>query len=232
MNYNELVVSVLLKEELPYRDSYYHLSSLINQAMFSDNRLKEVHTNKTAKMYTFSSLYPVEKTKCYQKGRVYIFRLRSIDKSFITHLKTALKTTSSDSFHIINIELITKRQRPIEELVAITPMVFTTEQGYLLPEENQLLYVEERVKALLEKKYKLYYGEDIHLDQFAHSVEQISRKPIKIPYKNINLLGYKFKFGIDMSVEAQELATFALAVGLGEKTSLGCGYSLANFVRR
>ncbi|TCK98668.1 CRISPR-associated endoribonuclease Cas6 [Natranaerovirga hydrolytica] len=232
MNYYELVTTVLLKKELSYLSSYETLSNFINKAMLKDNLLKEIHTNKKPTLYCFSSLYPVEKSKVYQKGRVYIFRLRSIDKKFISHLMATLKQTESETFNIINSELKTKSQRPIEELVLITPLILTTEEGYKLPETNQLLYVENRIKDILEKKYKQYYGENITADPFLLSVEKTNHKPIKIPYKNINFLGNKFKLTVDSSDNAQKLATFGLACGVGEKVSIGASFANANFVRR
>lgn len=231
MNYYELICTTVLKGPVNYENSFTLLSNHINKVLLNHPQLKAIHINKKEKLYTFSSFYPIERNKVYQKGRVYIFRLRSIDKTFITYLMTSMKTISSETFQIISSELITKKKRLIQELVAITPIVLTTETGYTLPEINPLQFVETRLRGLLEKKYYQHFGKSITAVQLSERIEQVNNKPIKLPYKNIHLLGNKFKLEIDLTDEAQTLATMALACGLGEKTSLGFGYTLANFVK-
>ncbi|GMQ61779.1 CRISPR-associated endoribonuclease Cas6 [Vallitalea maricola] len=232
MKYYELINSVVIKQDISFSDSFTKLSEYVNKAMFRNNTLKQIHKDNKVKLYNFSSFYPIEKDKTYKKGRVYIFRIRSIDQQFLTNLMTSMKTTSVETLQIINSELVTKKQKPIKELVSITPVVMTSEEGYKLPELNQLEFVEKRLKELLEKKYSTYFNKTLSVDQLAINIQRTNYKPIKIPYKNINLLGYKFKLEIDLTDEAQTLATIALATGLGEKTSLGFGYSVANFIRR
>lgn len=232
MKYYELIHSVVLKQDIPYTKSFEMLSQYINQAMLKDTKLKELHINKATKLYNFSSFYPLETDKIYKKGRVYIFRMRSIDQSTISKLMVAMKKVSHQGLQIISSELVTKKQKPIQELVSLTPIVLTTELGYALPEVNRLDFVENRLKGLLEKKYKQYFNNTMQTEQLSLHIEQKNYKPIKIPYKNIHLLGNKFKLEIDMTDEAQALATMALACGLGEKTGLGFGYVVANYVRR
>ena len=48
--------------------------------------------------------------------------------------------------------------------------------------------------------------------------------PVKIPYKNIHLLGDKIDLEIANNEMAQKLAYFALGVGLGENNSRSCGF--------
>jgi CRISPR-associated endoribonuclease Cas6 len=232
LKYYELINSVVLKQDIPFAYSSSKISEYINKSMLRNNELKQIHKNNKVKLYNFSSFYPIEKNKIYTKGRVYIFRIRSIDQQFLTNLMTSMKTTSVDTLQIINSELVIRKQKPIKELVSITPVVITSEEGYKLPELNQLEFVENRFKELLEKKYCTYFNKTLSVDQLAINIQRMNHKPIKIPYKNINLLGYKFKLDIDLTDEAQTLATLALATGLGEKSSLGFGYCVANFIRR
>lgn len=232
MKYYELINSVVLKQDIPFTYSSSIISEYINKAMLRNNELKQIHKNNEVKRYNFSSFYPTEKNKIYTKGRVYIFRIRSIDQQFLTNLMTSMKTTLVDTLQIINSELIIRKQKPIKEIVSITPVVITSEEGYKLPELNQLEFVEKRLKALLEKKYNTYFDKTLSVNELAINIQRTNDKPIKIPYKNIHLLGYKFKLEIDLTDEAQTLATLALATGLGEKTSLGLGYCIPNFIRR
>ena len=57
-----------------------------------------------------------------------------------------------------------------------------------------------------------------------------NRMPIKILYKNINLLGDKVSLKISNQQLAQDLAYFALGVGLGENNSRGCGFMNYKFL--
>lgn len=52
---------------------------------------------------------------------------------------------------------------------------------------------------------------------FIKSIKQTNNKPIKIPYKNINILGYKFEIEVKDDPISQNLAYLILSVGLLEK---------------
>lgn len=229
MEYYEIVVTTLLKADITYTKSFEWLSNFINKAMLGHDDLKAIHLNKKLKLYTFSSFYPIEKDKTYKKGRVYIFRIRSIDKNFIDNLHTILKKIYHNDLHILSTELITKNQKFIKELISLTPIILSSDQGYHLPSKNQLIYVEERIKNLLERKYEAFYGEKIHVDQLCSTVVKANKVPIKLPYKNMHFIGNKFRFIIDESEASQKLATMALATSMSEKSSLGMGFAVANF---
>jgi len=232
MKIYEFVHTIVLKQELNYLDSFQVISKYLNRSMIGDDYLKEVHTNHQQNIYNFSGLYPVEKNVPYQKGRVYIFRVRSLDRIFLEKIKEQIKQTKDPYFQSIAWELIEKKEGKIKELVSITPVVLTTQKGYLLPEENPLDFVEKRLRALLEQKYKQFFDQSIDIKTFANGLTLMSRAPIKIPYKNIHILGHKFRIQVETSKEAQLAANLALATGLGEKTSIGFGFAIANYVGR
>lgn len=52
---------------------------------------------------------------------------------------------------------------------------------------------------------------------FIKSIKQINNKTIKIPYKSINILGYKFEIEVKDDPISQNLAYLILSVGLLEK---------------
>ena len=59
------------------------------------------------------------------------------------------------------------------------------------------------------------------------NVKKTNLKPIKIPYKNINLLGNKFEIEVKEDPISQNLAYLALSIGLLEKNALGFGFCRA-----
>ena len=86
--------------------------------------------------------------------------------------------------------------------------------------------VKERILANAQKKYNQLYNEKIDMD-FIKSIKQTNNKPIKIPYKNINILGYKFEIEVKDDPISQNLAYLILSVGLLEKNAEGFGFCKA-----
>lgn len=84
---------------------------------------------------------------------------------------------------------------------------------------------EKIIKINLIKKYKQFTGQNISEDILLYDVMKFNnRVPIKVSYKNINLLGDKLSFRISNEQLSQELAYFALGVGLGCNNARGLGF--------
>ena len=62
---------------------------------------------------------------------------------------------------------------------------------------------------------------------FIENIKKINRKPVKIPYKNINILGNKFEVQIKEDPMSQNLAYLILSTGILEKNSQGFGFCKA-----
>ena len=86
--------------------------------------------------------------------------------------------------------------------------------------------VKDRIIANIQKKYKNIYDTPVDVD-FIKSIKKTNRNPIKIPYKNINMLGNKFEIEVKEDPMSQNLAYLALSVGILEKNSLGFGFCMA-----
>ena len=87
-------------------------------------------------------------------------------------------------------------------------------------------FVKKRMLDNIQKKYNNIFDTDIKED-FIKNVKQTNLKPIKIPYKNINLLGNKFEIEVKEDPISQNLAYLALSIGLLEKNALGFGFCRA-----
>lgn len=112
----------------------------------------------------------------------------------------------------------------ISKLYSVTPVILKNDFGYWKAEMSLPEY-EERLVVNLIKKYQSFTGEKIEED--VHLYDSIlfkNKMPVKIPYKNIHLLGDKIDLEIANNEMAQKLAYFALGVGLGENNSRSCGF--------
>lgn len=121
--------------------------------------------------------------------------------------------------------LETSTQRKIQKLITLTPTIITTEKGdYLIGDD--LNFIRQRMIANIQKKYNQIYSEKIDID-FIKEIKQTNNKPIKIPYKNIYLLGNKFEITVKDDPISQNLAYLALSIGLLEKNAEGFGFCRA-----
>lgn len=121
--------------------------------------------------------------------------------------------------------LETSTQRKIQKLITLTLTIITTEKGdYLIGDD--LEFVRQRMIANIQKKYNQIYNEKIDID-FIKEIKQTNNKPIKIPYKNIYLLGNKFEITVKEDPISQNLAYLALSIGLLEKNAEGFGFCRA-----
>ena len=121
--------------------------------------------------------------------------------------------------------LETSTQRKIQKLITLTPTIITTEKGdYLIGDD--LNFIRQRMIANIQKKYNQIYSKKIDID-FIKEIKQTNNKPIKIPYKNIYLLGNKFEITVKDDPISQNLAYLALSIGLLEKNAEGFGFCRA-----
>lgn len=225
MKYYNLKVTTLLKQNIESVQTYEEISNLIAYAMLKDVVLKKLHEENTYKNYVFCNLYPIEKDTIYKKGNVYTFDLRGIEFEKMIKLKQVLETMENEKFKIIQINFQTGIQRNIKKLITLTPAIITTERGDYDIKENMNL-VKDRILANTQKKYKNIYHTEVNMD-FIEDIKKLNRTPVKIPYKNINILGNKFEIQIKEDPMSQNLAYLILSTGILEKNSQGFGFCMA-----
>lgn len=225
MKYFNLKVVVLLKQELKSIEAYEKIANLISLSMLKDSNLKKLHEENTYKNYVFCNLYPVQKSAIYIQNNIYSFDIRGINFNIMMKLKQVLSTTENEFFRVIQINFQTNTQREINKLLTLTPVIITTEKGdYDIQEDLDL--ARKRILDNIQKKYKAIYHSQIDVD-FIEKIEKINRSPIKIPYKNINMLGNKFEITVKKDPISQNLAYLMLSIGCGEKNALGFGFCRA-----
>ncbi len=225
MQYYNIKVAVLLKNDTQAFENYEKISKLISASMLKDQTLKQLHEENRYKNYVFCNLYPIEKDGVYKAGNIYTFQIRTIDFKLGLKIKQVLNNFQNEEFKVIVSDLETSTQRKINTLATLTPAIITSDKGdYLINNDMQL--VKERILANAQKKYNQLYNEKIDMD-FIKSIKQINNKPIKIPYKSINILGYKFEIEVKDDPISQNLAYLILSVGLLEKNAEGFGFCKA-----
>ena len=225
MQYYNIKVAVLLKNDTQTFENYEKISKLISASMLKDQTLKQLHEENRYKNYVFCNLYPIEKDGIYKAGNIYTFQIRTIDFKLGLKIKQVLNNFQNEEFKVIVSDLETSTQRKINTLATLTPAIITSDKGdYLINNDMQL--VKERILANAQKKYNQLYNEKIDMD-FIKSIKQINNKPIKIPYKSINILGYKFEIEVKDDPISQNLAYLILSVGLLEKNAEGFGFCKA-----
>ena len=225
MNCYNLKIITLLKQNLKNEETYEKISNLISYAMLKDKNLKEIHEKNTFKNYVFCSLYPVQKDGIYKQNNIYSFDLIGLEFSKIMKLKQVLTGLENDYFKIIQINLQNHEQIKINKLITLTPTIITTPKGDYDIQDNMEL-VKDRILANIQKKYKNIYNTEVNVD-FIKEIKKTNRQPIKIPYKNINMLGNKFEIEVKEDPMSQNLAYLALSIGILEKNSLGLGFCMA-----
>lgn len=225
MQYYNIKVAVLLKNDTQAFENYEKISKLISASMLKDQALKQLHEENRYKNYVFCNLYPIEKDGVYKAGNIYTFQIRTIDFKLGLKIKQVLNNFQNEEFKVIVSDIESSTQRKINTLATLTPAIITSDKGdYLINNDMQL--VKERILANAQKKYNQLYNEKIDMD-FIKSIKQTNNKPIKIPYKNINILGYKFEIEVKDDPISQNLAYLILSVGLLEKNAEGFGFCKA-----
>ena len=232
MNYRELKIVVLLKRNIKINECGYKISTMLSGAMAKDDDLLNYHNSNMFKLYSYDNLYPLAKSGVYEQNNLYSFRLRSVNTSFVNKLKTNLFNFQNNDMKVIMINDKTYRQRKIVELLSLTPIISTLEKNNDVLDVDSLANLQDNIINTLVKKYNFYTGENLTFDDAAHmfTVSKPCSKPISISYKNISLLGIKYRLNVGQDAISQNLAFFAEAVGLGEKCSAcGAGFCHATY---
>lgn len=220
----ELSAKVYLSEKIFYVDVPYELSKLIDRTLALDSNFLELHNKNCFKNYCFNGLYPLEIDKIYKKDNIYNFQIRSIDENLIQFLCEKLKNAFTDKIKVLKIDLKIIKQKHIERIYSITPVIIKNSDGYWKGKISLEEY-ENRIRSNLFKKYKNFTGEDVDEEApIFTSIEFKNVKPISFEYKSIKLLGDKISLTIADDEISQKIAYMALGTSIGELGARSAGY--------
>ncbi|DAB31616.1 MAG TPA: CRISPR-associated endoribonuclease Cas6 [Sulfurospirillum sp. UBA11407] len=238
MNYFELICKTYIKKDIAFEQSFEVISKYISYCMTKAG-FEEFHKSKGYKYYTFGGFVPVEKEKVYKQGQTYSFTFRCLDEKLADALAKALRENVNNAEMLV----IETRKKTlslffITELYSATPVIVTLENGryWSLQESGDIMQLKKQLHDNLEKKYKSFYGESLHVkDNFIQLIEVKNTVPQSIiTHKGtqaIRFFGNKFRIVPNEDEVSQKLAFVALACGLGEKNSYGAGFMLGKGMR-
>lgn len=220
----ELSLQICFTDWQPYEEASERIGSFLDAALGKTERYRKFHINRVFKLYTFDLPYPLESGHIYEEGKIYTVRIRTILEELAVYFACRLPGSEAAGIQGLSAELGIIPYYLLDRVYTLTPVIMKTGQGYwrggLLPRE----YL-ERLENNLIKKYNFTcntrLSEDFALFQ---GLEFRNRKPVRVPYKNVVLLGDKLSLTISKDERAQELAYMALGTGIGENNARGCGF--------
>lgn len=219
---HELKIRVQLKEDIPVDRVMEVEAGFIDSMLAKDESWLRFHEENKSKLYSFSGLWPIEKNGVYKKGKCYVITIRSVDEGFVSYIGMCNHTDPKIETLEVSYKQISKKL--IEKIYTLTPVVLKAEDGYWRKQKN----LDDFERLLFEnaiKKYNQFTGEKADEDfELYTDIFFLNRKPISSRYKNIHLIGDKIELRISDNPQAQELAYFITAVGLGENCSRGFGF--------
>lgn len=225
MKIYELKVKVILLKDIPYLEQNNEIGKVVDNALGKTIEMTEYHKRNAYKNYCFDGFYPMEiPSKIYQQGKVYFFKLRTIDLGLLQHLKEYLILSDSEKVKVINYHVSELKTEYIHKIRTLTPVIVRNQNKYWRKTLNTLEF-QERIFINLIKKRNAFEGNQLDEDfKFLTSINFINRKPIKCPMKNVNYLADKVEIEIGHNESAQILAKYALGCGIGELNSRGYGF--------
>lgn len=224
MEVYEIKLKVYTLIDINVEDAQNEVCKLIDSALIKNTDFLEFHKKNEFKNYCFDSLYPIEESKIYQKDKIYSVKVRTINRRLAKYLNDNLSKEYSDKLKSLTTEIRIVPKKIIEKIYSITPVILKDSSGYW-KENLRLDDFERRLKENLIKKYNQVNETkvDENFDLYT-SIEFKNKKPCKIKYKNINLLGDKISLNISDNNIAQNIAYMALGTGVLEFNSRGGGF--------
>lgn len=201
------------------------ISSFVDTALASDEKMLKFHRSYGYKNYVFSGFKELEMEKLYKEGKVYTFSVRCIQKGLCDFFAQRFGNTQTVTMKGLVTVVKTIPKLFFEKLYTVTPALMKVEgAGYW----RGTLSFEEYEKRLFEncvKKYKQLTGKEID-ENFSlyNRIQMLNNKPIANYFKGIRLLGDKFELHIAENDEAQHISYMLLGTGVLENNSRGYGF--------
>lgn len=222
-HYYRLTCKIKLVHNVSLNDLNEYISNMINKSMIRDSILKERHSEKNIKFYVFSNLYPFEIDKQYKKDKEYSFYINIFEQNIALRLKNCLEQEE----YIEEVGLKICNFKPIKILsshsTCVSQLSNTQYNNRYWTKEKSIGLLLKAINSNISKKYNLLYDEKENID-FIQSITVKNQKNIAFNYKNGKILGYQVSLVIKDDPLSQLAANLCMAVGLGEKNSLGCGF--------
>lgn len=220
----ELPLKICFLTPLPSACVSERIGQFISGALHTSEDDSFFCENVRFRSYTFDQPYPLESEHIYREGKIYTVRIRTISQKLAEFFVRQLPLYADGCLQVLDGELKVIPRYLLERVHTLTPVVVKTRQGYW---RNQMRVdeFEERLKANLIRKYNFFQHKKLE-GGFClfRRMEFMNRKPVRVPQKNISLLGDKISLTAAQNETAQELLYMALGTGVGENNAEGCGF--------
>lgn len=228
----ELVVTVRVYKDIHLHDVNESISKLLKKSYLGSDYLLAKHNEHSSKHGSFSNFYPIEKNDLiYKRGKLYKFRVRSLDRDFIKLLKGELDSNSTDELFVIGsvyYEYTNNSKVVIDKLHIVTPVLLRESSGDF--KYKGVIDFIDKVTKISNSKYSKLIGEHSNIE-FIESINLSSGLP-GINYKKYKYYGKTGYITLKKTPEAQELGYYLIASGLGESSlGLGLGFVYPIFIK-
>ena len=222
----ELRVDMILKDSIPYYEAGEKVGQLLNQTLCKDPKYLIFHEeSKDYKFYVYDSFSPFESDGIYREKKRYRIRLRTVKADLADYFLESLSGENTKHMECIGVDIKVIPQKFIEEIYTLTPVILKNYPEGYWKDNLSVAQFEKRLFENLVKKYRTLTGKTMEEDFLLYNkIEFINKKPIKVTYKGITLLGDKLRIIPAQNKSAQDLFYMALGTGLLENNSNGCGF--------
>mgnify|MGYP005768977349 FL=1 len=220
----EISLKIFLLEDITVDQVSEKITAFLDKGFGTDPRLLEFHETNKYKGYSYGAFQPIEKDKLYKAGKVYTITIRTLLPELAKYFSEVCPNVYTREIKGLTASLRIVPKRMIQTLLAATPVILKSDNGYWRPHQT-LAEFEELLKVNMIKKWNYFHGEKIDENfQWYTMIEFLNKKPIAVKYKNIKLLGDKIRLTIADNKQAQDISYLALATGLGEMNARGAGF--------
>lgn len=220
----QIRIRMYVLKDIPVQKVQTEIAAFLDQELVKDKQFAILHQENKFKLYTYDSLYPIERDKIYKKDKIYTLTIRTIDTALAKYFAERAVNGYTKTVKALTSEIDVIPQKHIEFLYTLTPALLKCEKGYW-KDTLSVEQFEERLKVNLIKKWNQFYGEKLS-EEFAvfNGIEFLNKVPVSREYKNVHLLTDKLRLHIAENEIAQNLAQLAIGTGIAEMNSRGFGF--------
>lgn len=221
----EIKLKVFLLKDIYKTEVQERVTNFIDGTLALNKDMLLLHEDKQRyKLYSYGGLQNIEKSGLYSSGNIYNIIIRTVDQKLARYLYSFLPKYQNHIMKGLIADIHILPKRILERIYTQTPAIIKNDSGYWRDCLSFEEY-EQRIKINLIKKYRQFCGKNMKdTIPFYTSIQIDNKKPIAVTYKGIKLLGDKLTLYIANDTISQELAYFALGVGLGEMNSRGFSF--------
>lgn len=216
---------VYLLSSISHNQILSDISSFVDSALASDNKMLKFHRSYHCKNYVISGFKELEADKLYKEGKVYTFSLRCIGNELCDFFHLSLPNCQTAVMK--GLVASVKKIPPlfIEKLYTVTPALIKLEGAGYWKGTLSLEEYEKRLFINSLKKYKQLTGDEIEENFLLYSrIQFLNHKPIANRFKEKNLLADKFELYISDNEMAQKISYMLLGTGVLENNARAYGF--------